>query len=103
MQILTSKNIRCGPCREIAPILADWERQMSDLDEEDIAFFKLDIEEVPSVARDLEITSMPTFMIYRNGKLMKTVVGAKVSSLRRAIDKAMRTWEAELEEEEESM
>ena len=48
----------CGPCRALGPIFEDLENQYKD----QINFFKVDIDEEPSLAQQFEITSIPTLI-----------------------------------------
>ena len=51
-------------------------------------FYKLDIDEVSSVAHEQEIRAMPTFLIYKDGKEVERVVGSNEKALQEAIKKA---------------
>lgn len=54
----------------------------------DVRFYKLDIDEVPDVARDLSIRAMPTFVLFEGGERLTEVVGANEKALEAAIVKA---------------
>ena len=60
----------CGPCKMVAPILEDLESEMID-----IKFVKVDVDESPSVANQYGIQSIPTLKVFKNGKVVDTVVG----------------------------
>ncbi|XP_076902058.1 thioredoxin H1-like [Bidens hawaiensis] len=72
----------CGPCRVIAPILADFAKKMPH-----VAFLKVDIDEVESVAQEYSIEAMPTFLFFKNGEVIDKVVGAKKDDLHACIVK----------------
>ncbi|XP_057470122.1 thioredoxin H1-like [Actinidia eriantha] len=72
----------CGPCRFIAPILADIARRMTH-----ITFLKVDVDELKSVAEDWAVEAMPTFVFIKEGKVVDRVVGAKKEKLVEAIEK----------------
>lgn len=55
----------CGPCRMVGPILEDLK---SDLGE-DIRIYKIDVDQNPSLASQYNVRSVPTLMIFKNGKL----------------------------------
>lgn len=50
-----------------------------------IRFYKIDIDEVPDLAQELNIRSMPTFILYNNGEEKEKVVGANPMALEAAI------------------
>ncbi|GFY86202.1 thioredoxin H-type 1 [Actinidia rufa] len=72
----------CGPCRFIAPILAEMARKLPH-----ITFLKVDVDELKSVAEDWAVEAMPTFVFIKEGKLVDRVVGAKKEELQMAIQK----------------
>ena len=63
----------CGPCRMVSPIL----EEISDAHGEKITVAKLDIDANPQIAQDYQILSIPTMLVFQNGKPVKQVVGAK--------------------------
>jgi thioredoxin 1 len=63
----------CGPCRLVAPVLEEIASQHG----EKLQIVKLNIDENPNVARDYQIMSIPTMSVFQNGKIVKTIVGAK--------------------------
>jgi thioredoxin 1 len=75
----------CGPCKMIAPKIA----QMSTEDKykDAVDFYKLDVDEVSDVAAELEIRAMPTFLVFKNGEKVEEVVGANEKAIRAALDK----------------
>lgn len=58
----------CGPCKMIAPIL-------EDLASEGHVIAKIDIDENPHTASKLGISSIPTLIVCRDGKIVKKHVG----------------------------
>lgn len=72
----------CGPCRFIAPILAEFARKMPN-----VLFLKVDVDELKSVAEDWAVEAMPTFMFLKEGKIVDKVVGAKKEELQMTIAK----------------
>ncbi|KAF4806654.1 Thioredoxin-1 [Colletotrichum siamense] len=74
----------CGPCKAIAPILAN----LSNTKEhEGLRFVKIDVDEVPDLSQDLGIRAMPTFLIFKNGEKVEEVVGANPNALTAAVKK----------------
>ena len=62
----------CGPCRMIAPAL---EEIASDL-QGNVKIAKLNVDENPSVASKYHVRSIPTLMIFKDGKSVATKIGA---------------------------
>ncbi|CAF23103.1 MULTISPECIES: thioredoxin [Candidatus Protochlamydia] len=63
----------CGPCRMIAPIV----EQLSTTLQGKAKVAKLDIDQAQSTTADLQITSVPTLIVFKDGKEVKRVVGVK--------------------------
>jgi len=62
----------CGPCRMLAPIIDELAREYSGK----ILFGKLNVDENPQVASQYQIMSIPTLLVFKNGKLVDRIVGA---------------------------
>lgn len=62
----------CGPCRMIAPVIeelaADYEGKAR--------IGKLDVDNNPNVAMEYGVRSIPTLLIFKNGKIADTIIGA---------------------------
>jgi thioredoxin 1 len=63
----------CGPCKMVAPVLEEIAAEHPDK----ITVAKLDIDANPGVARDYQIMSIPTMILFQGGKPVKQIVGAK--------------------------
>src|SRR6202047_2782014 len=63
----------CGPCRMIAPIVEQLAEQLHDK----VTVAKLDIDEAQQVTSELQITSVPTVILFKDGKEIKRIVGVK--------------------------
>ena len=61
----------CGPCRAIAPIIEELAGEYSGK----MGFAKVNVDESPQVATEYGIQSIPTLLIFKDGKPMKQVVG----------------------------
>ena len=66
----------CGPCRFIAPVLAELAKKTPD-----VIFLKVDVDELKKVAEDWAVEAMPTFVFLKEGKIVDKVVGAKKDEL----------------------
>ena len=63
----------CGPCRMIAPIIEQLAGEV--VGKANIA--KMDIEQAQHNTNTLQISSVPTIIVFKDGKEMKRVVGVK--------------------------
>ncbi|ELU09227.1 hypothetical protein CAPTEDRAFT_156442 [Capitella teleta] len=66
----------CGPCKAIAPKLEEMAQQYSS-----IVFLKVNVDDLDEIAARYEVSAMPTFMIFKGGKKVDTLVGANVGAL----------------------
>jgi thioredoxin 1 len=62
----------CGPCRMIAPALEEISSEMAGK----VTVAKLNIDENPDIAVKYGVRSIPTLMIFRDGKPAAVQVGA---------------------------
>ncbi|MHB1525270.1 MAG: thioredoxin [Candidatus Dormibacteria bacterium] len=62
----------CGPCRAFAPVF-----QAASEEHPEIVFGKVDTEAEPALAGSLQIRSIPTLMIFRDGILVFSEPGAR--------------------------
>ena len=62
----------CGPCRMIAPVL----EQLAAESAGRYKIVKLNVDENPRTAGHFTIRSIPTLLIFKNGKLVDQLVGA---------------------------
>ena len=63
----------CGPCKMVAPVLDEIAGENKDK----IKVAKLDIDRNPSAARDYQVMSIPTMIVFQDGKPVKQIVGAR--------------------------
>jgi thioredoxin 1 len=62
----------CGPCKMIGPALEEIAKEMQG----QVTIAKLNVDENPGVAGAYGIRSIPTLMLFKNGKATSTKVGA---------------------------
>jgi thioredoxin 1 len=62
----------CGPCKMIGPSLEEIATEMKGK----VKIAKLNVDENPGVAGKLGIRSIPTLMLFKDGKLSSQKVGA---------------------------
>lgn len=60
----------CGPCRMQAPILEAFAGEHSD-----IKVAKCDVDGNPELAEKFSIMSIPSLLVFKGGKLVKSAVG----------------------------
>ena len=60
----------CGPCRMLSPVV-DEIAQENDA----IAVGKINVDEQPELASQFGVMSIPTLMVFKNGKAVNTSVG----------------------------
>lgn len=61
----------CGPCRMVSPIVDEIAAEHSD-----IAVGKVNVDEQSDLAERFGITSIPTLVVIKNGKIVNRAVGA---------------------------
>ncbi len=61
----------CGPCRAIAPVLEEIAQEMSSV----VKVVKLDVDHSRLVASQHGIRSVPTLILFKEGKAVATQVG----------------------------
>ena len=62
----------CAPCRAIAPII----KQLANDYAGKVVFLKLNVDENPRTAARFGIMSIPTLMIFKDGKPVDAIIGA---------------------------
>ncbi|KAH6574702.1 hypothetical protein BASA50_006435 [Batrachochytrium salamandrivorans] len=72
----------CGPCKVISPKFHEFSNKF-----ESVVFVEVDVDAVPEVAETAGIRAMPTFQLYKNGKLADEIVGADPNKLLSLIEK----------------
>jgi thioredoxin 1 len=60
----------CGPCQQMTPIFDELEKELSDY-----AFVKLNVDESRELAIQFGVTSIPSFVFMKNGKVMGKETG----------------------------
>ena len=62
----------CGPCKQIGPVLEEISNEMSDK----IDCYYHDIESQPNEPTKYSVRGVPTILLFKEGKLLGTKVGA---------------------------
>jgi thioredoxin 1 len=63
----------CGPCQRVAPILEDLANDVKDL----AKIGKLDVDEEYEIADELGIMSIPTIIVFKDGKVHQSTIGVQ--------------------------
>ena len=61
----------CGPCRALAPVIDQISQEMADR----LAVYKCNVDEEAELATQFKIVSIPTLILFKDGKPVHTVVG----------------------------
>ncbi len=67
----------CGPCKQISPIL---EELSDEYKERNITIAKVNIDDNPETPSKFGIMSIPTLLLFKDGKLVSTQVGVQQKS-----------------------
>ena len=67
----------CGPCKKIAPKIESLSEE-----HEDVKFLKVNVDEADTLASRLNISSLPTFVLYKNKEEHGRVVGAHLDAVK---------------------
>lgn len=60
----------CGPCRMIAPILEELDREVAD-----VTVMKVNVDREPALADRFGINAIPTLIFFKDGQLVKQKTG----------------------------
>lgn len=77
----------CGPCRTIAPVVSDLANQYADT----TSILKIDLDTCKIVARQFQVTSVPTFIFIKKGATLDKFSGADPNRLKDAVQKHQTT------------
>ena len=61
----------CGPCKMLAPIFEELSTEM----EGKVKFIKVDVDQCPDISMQYSVASIPTIIVFKDGKNVNTTVG----------------------------
>ena len=62
----------CGPCRMLSPIVDEVAEERAD-----VKVGKVNVDEQPELAGEFGVMSIPTLLVFEQGKLVRQAVGAR--------------------------
>ena len=65
----------CGPCRMLSPIVDEVAEERTD-----VKVGKVNVDEQPELAGEFGVMSIPTLLVFEQGKLVRQAVGARPKS-----------------------
>ena len=66
----------CGPCKMLSPVLHELAEEKSGT----LKVGKVNVDEQPDLAAEFGVMSIPTLLLFENGKLVRQAVGARPKS-----------------------
>lgn len=76
----------CGPCKMVAPII----EKVAAKYEGKVVVAKVDVDKNQALAQRYQIMSIPTVIVFKDGKAIKTEVGSRPQDVyEKMIDKAL--------------
>lgn len=63
----------CGPCQMMGPVLQQVKEELGD----DVKILKVDVDKYQDLAARYQVQGVPTFAIFKNGKLLWKQSGAR--------------------------
>ncbi|KAL4918991.1 thioredoxin-like protein [Aspergillus aurantiobrunneus] len=71
----------CGPCKAVAPVVGKLSETYTN-----VRFIQVDVDKARSIAQEHQIRAMPTFVLYKDGKLLdRRVTGGNMKELEEGI------------------
>jgi thioredoxin 1 len=62
----------CGPCRALSPVVEEISNELHN----ELAVYKCNVEDEEELALKFQVMSIPTLLLFKEGKLVHTMVGA---------------------------
>jgi len=76
----------CGPCRAVAPVVEELAKEYDSK----VDFAKVNVDESPFIASKFGVMSIPTLIVFKDGKPAEQVVGFKPKDqIKKLLDKTL--------------
>jgi thioredoxin 1 len=76
----------CGPCKQMMPIMSQLANQYAGK----VKFVRVDIDKNRTLSNEYQVTAIPTFIFFKDGKRGETYTGTvPMEALSQAIDKTL--------------
>ena len=76
----------CGPCRAVAPVVEELAKEYQGK----VDFAKVNVDDSPFIASKFGVMSIPTLIVFKDGKPAEQVVGFKPKDqIKKLIDKTL--------------
>ena len=76
----------CGPCKAVAPVIEELAGDYGDK----AGFAKVNVDEEPNLAANYRVMSIPTIIIFKDGKPAEQVIGYKPKNeLKKLLDSVL--------------
>ena len=66
----------CGPCRMVSPVVDEIAAERTD-----VKVGKINVDEQPELANQFHIMSIPTLLVFRDGKVVNQAVGVRPKNM----------------------
>ena len=77
----------CGPCKAIEPTFVSLYHTCNEKMKGDVLFIKVDVDLLDEIAQENKISMMPTFVVFRNEKIVAQMSGSNEGQLESFIEK----------------
>ena len=76
----------CGPCRMMAPVVEELGQEYAGR----VKIGKVNVDDDPDIAEKYSVMSIPTFLIFKDGKPVETAIGSvPKSTLQEKLERAL--------------
>ncbi len=76
----------CGPCKALGPVIEEISNDFVDR----VKVGKVNVDENPEISMKFGIRSIPTLLVFKNGKLQDQIIGAvPKSEIEKALEKVV--------------
>lgn len=76
----------CGPCKSIEPFF----EQLSEKHGEKMRFLRMNMDEESGFAQKYMVTSLPTFVVFKEGKPYSSLIGANRPKLNKLVEETIK-------------